>query len=152
MTYSIVAHDETTGEFGVAVASRFFAVGALVPHIRAGKGAVATQAFVSPIWGINAADRLAAGEAAPPTVHLATGIPTSLGALAKAAIATAGSGSGIEVLPARSFDVKGFCGTPERAAEVLGWRAGIALDEGLARLAQAMRVSGAPKPVTMPGH
>ncbi|SDO20952.1 Uncharacterized conserved protein, Ntn-hydrolase superfamily [Lutimaribacter pacificus] len=63
MTYSIVAHDETTGEFGVAVASRFFAVGALVPHIRAGKGAVATQAFVSPIWGIDAADRLAAGEA-----------------------------------------------------------------------------------------
>ncbi|MEI4488249.1 NAD-dependent epimerase/dehydratase family protein [Frigidibacter sp. MR17.14] len=96
------------------------------------------------------ADRLAAGEAAPPTVHLATGIPTSLGALAKAAIATAGSGSGIEVLPARSFDVKGFCGTPERAAKVLGWRAEIALDEGLARLARAMVSAGAPKPVTMP--
>ncbi|MFC6638955.1 DUF1028 domain-containing protein [Sulfitobacter sp. JBTF-M27] len=63
MTYSIVAHDANTGEMGVAVASRFFAVGALVPHIRAGKGAVATQAFVSPLWGIDAADRLAAGEA-----------------------------------------------------------------------------------------
>ncbi|MDQ2092418.1 DUF1028 domain-containing protein [Marimonas arenosa] len=63
MTYSIVAHDERTGELGIAVASRFFAVGALVPHIRAGKGAVATQAFVSPLWGIDAADRLAAGEA-----------------------------------------------------------------------------------------
>ncbi len=62
MTYSIVAHDASTGEFGVAVASRFFAVGALVPHIRAGRGAVATQAFVSPLWGIDAADRLAAGE------------------------------------------------------------------------------------------
>ncbi|MCE8009820.1 DUF1028 domain-containing protein [Aestuariivita sp.] len=62
MTYSIVAQDGQTGELGVAVASRFFAVGALVPHIRAGKGAVATQAFVSPLWGIDAADRLATGQ------------------------------------------------------------------------------------------
>lgn len=64
MTYSIVARDPATGHHGVAVASRFFAVGALVPHLRGGKCAVATQAFVSPIWGIEAADRMAAGEAA----------------------------------------------------------------------------------------
>ncbi|NKX45685.1 DUF1028 domain-containing protein [Roseicyclus persicicus] len=64
MTYSIVARDPDTGQYGVAVASRFFAVGALVPHIRGGKCAVATQAFVSPIWGLEAADRMAAGEAA----------------------------------------------------------------------------------------
>lgn len=63
MTYSIVARDARTGEMGVAVASRFFAVGALVPHIRAGKGAVATQAFVNPLWGIEAADLLANGGA-----------------------------------------------------------------------------------------
>ena len=63
MTYSIVALDPDTGHLGVAVASRFFAVGALVPQIRGGKGAVATQAFVSPLWGIEAADRLALGEA-----------------------------------------------------------------------------------------
>lgn len=63
MTYSIVARDPETGHHGVAVASRFFAVGALVPHLRGGKCAVATQAFVSPIWGIEAADRMAAGEA-----------------------------------------------------------------------------------------
>ncbi|PWK60628.1 DUF1028 domain-containing protein [Roseicyclus mahoneyensis] len=63
MTYSIVARDPETGHYGVAVASRFFAVGALVPHIRGGTCAVATQAFVSPIWGIEAADRMAAGEA-----------------------------------------------------------------------------------------
>lgn len=62
MTYSIVAHDEKTGELGVAVASRFFAVGALVPHIRPGKGAVATQAFINPLWGMDAADRLANGD------------------------------------------------------------------------------------------
>ena len=64
MTYSIVARDAATGHYGVAVASRFFAVGALVPHLRGGKCAVATQAFVSPIWGIEAADRMAAGEPA----------------------------------------------------------------------------------------
>jgi uncharacterized Ntn-hydrolase superfamily protein len=63
MTYSIVARDRDTGQYGVAVASRFFAVGALVPHIRGGRCAVATQAFVSPIWGLEAADRMAAGEA-----------------------------------------------------------------------------------------
>lgn len=64
MTYSIVARDPETGFYGVAVASRFFAVGALVPHIRPGRAAVATQAFVNPLWGIDAADRIEAGEAA----------------------------------------------------------------------------------------
>lgn len=62
MTYSIVARDPETGEFGVGVASRFFAVGALVPHIRPA-AAVATQAFVNPLWGVEGAERIAAGEA-----------------------------------------------------------------------------------------
>ena len=62
MTWSITARDPETGAFGVIVASRFFSVGTLVPHIRPGRCAVATQAFVSPLWGIEAADRLAAGE------------------------------------------------------------------------------------------
>ncbi len=63
MTYSIVARDPETGHLGVAVASRFFAVGALVPHIRP-NAAVATQAFVNPLWGAEGADRLARGERA----------------------------------------------------------------------------------------
>lgn len=63
MTYSIVARDPDTGHLGVAVASRFFAVGALVPHIRA-NAAVATQAFVNPLWGVEGADRLAQGQGA----------------------------------------------------------------------------------------
>ena len=63
MTYSIVARDPATGDLGIAVASRFFAVGALVPHIRGRRGAVATQAFVNPLWGTLGARRLAAGEA-----------------------------------------------------------------------------------------
>jgi uncharacterized Ntn-hydrolase superfamily protein len=64
MTYSIVARDPATGHFGIAVASRFFAVGALVPHIRGGIGAVATQAFVNPTYGPDGLRLLAAG--APP--------------------------------------------------------------------------------------
>jgi len=63
MTYSIVAKDPETGHLGIAVASRFFAVGALVPHIRSNV-AVATQAFVNPLWGVEGARRLSAGEAA----------------------------------------------------------------------------------------
>jgi uncharacterized Ntn-hydrolase superfamily protein len=62
MTWSIIARDPDTGWFGISVASRFFAVGALVPHIRDRRAAVCTQAFVSPLWGIEGADRIAAGE------------------------------------------------------------------------------------------
>ena len=68
MTYSIVARDPLTGQYGIAVASRFFAVGALVPQVRGGRCAVATQAFVNPVWGLDAARRLAEGEAAEAVV------------------------------------------------------------------------------------
>jgi len=63
MTYSIVARDPVSGELGVAVASRFFAVGSLVPHIRH-NAAMATQAFVNPMWGVEGIRRLSAGESA----------------------------------------------------------------------------------------
>jgi uncharacterized Ntn-hydrolase superfamily protein len=53
MTWSIIARDSATGHFGIAVATRFFAVGARVPHIAAGVGAVATQALVNPYYGID---------------------------------------------------------------------------------------------------
>jgi len=45
MTWSIITHDAATGAFAVAVATKAFAVGAIVPHLRAGVGAVATQSF-----------------------------------------------------------------------------------------------------------
>jgi uncharacterized Ntn-hydrolase superfamily protein len=48
MTWSIVARSDN-GDFGVAVASRFFAVGALCPHAQSGVGAVCTQALVNPL-------------------------------------------------------------------------------------------------------
>jgi uncharacterized Ntn-hydrolase superfamily protein len=63
MTWSIVARDPETGYLGIAVATRFFAVGGLVPHIRGGIGAVATQAFVSPLYGTDGLALLATGKA-----------------------------------------------------------------------------------------
>lgn len=62
MTYSIVARDPATGHLGVAVASRFFAVGAVVPHLRGRVGAVATQAFVNPTYGTDGLRLLEQGQ------------------------------------------------------------------------------------------
>ena len=53
MTWSIIARDSATGQFGIAVATRFFAVGARVPHIAATIGGIATQALVNPYYGID---------------------------------------------------------------------------------------------------
>ena len=55
MTWSIIAKDDTTGQIGIAVATRFFAVGARVPFIVAGHGGIATQALVNPYYGIDGA-------------------------------------------------------------------------------------------------
>ena len=51
MTWSIIARDRTTGQFGIAVATRFFAVGALTPHLKSGVGAIATQALINVFYG-----------------------------------------------------------------------------------------------------
>jgi uncharacterized Ntn-hydrolase superfamily protein len=50
-TFSIAAADPESGEVGVAVASRFFAVGSVVPFAKAGVGAVATQSFANTTYG-----------------------------------------------------------------------------------------------------
>jgi uncharacterized Ntn-hydrolase superfamily protein len=63
-TYSIVARDPSTRELGVAVQSHWFAVGPIVPWVRAGVGAVATQSIAEPAYGPRALDRLAQGERA----------------------------------------------------------------------------------------
>lgn len=60
MTWSIVARGPS-GEFGIAIASRFFAVGMLCPHTRSGVGAVATQALVNPHYGPKGLDLLEKG-------------------------------------------------------------------------------------------
>jgi uncharacterized Ntn-hydrolase superfamily protein len=67
MTWSIIARDNATGQFGIAVATRFFAVGARVPHIAARIGGIATQALVNPYYGIDGLKLLRQGHA-PRTV------------------------------------------------------------------------------------
>jgi len=58
MTWSIIARDAATGRLAIAVASKFLAVGAHVPYIAAGIGAVATQALVNPFYGPRGLQRL----------------------------------------------------------------------------------------------
>lgn len=68
MTYSIVALDHETGDLGVAVQSKFLAVGAVVPWARAGVGAIATQAYANVAFGPDGLDLLAAGVPAVDTL------------------------------------------------------------------------------------
>jgi uncharacterized Ntn-hydrolase superfamily protein len=72
MTWSIIASNPDTGQFGIAVASRFFAVGAVVPHIKSGIGAIATQALVNSFYGTEGLRRLEQGHAAPDVVSAVT--------------------------------------------------------------------------------
>lgn len=60
MTWSILARDEK-GRFGVAIASRFFAVGALCVHTARGVGALSTQALMNPLYGPRGIALLAGG-------------------------------------------------------------------------------------------
>src|SRR5258708_38721566 len=62
MTWSIIARDSLTGQIGIAVATRFFAVGARVPHIAPGIGGIATQALVNPYYGIDGVRLLREGK------------------------------------------------------------------------------------------
>ena len=61
MTWSIIARDPATGQIGIAVATRFFAVGARVPHIAPSVGGIATQALVNPYYGIDGVKLLREG-------------------------------------------------------------------------------------------
>jgi len=65
VTWSIVAFEPGTGEFGLAVTTKFFAVGGLCAFGAGGVGAVATQAFVNPLWGTDGLRLLAEGASAP---------------------------------------------------------------------------------------
>lgn len=67
-TFSIVAHDSVTGEWGVAVASREVAAGAFVPWLEAGAGAVATQAMINPSFGVDGLAMMRSGFSAEQTL------------------------------------------------------------------------------------
>ena len=67
MTWSIIARD-ASGAFGVAIATRFFAVGSLCPHAQSGVGALSTQALMNPHYGPQGLAMLRDGVAAPEVV------------------------------------------------------------------------------------
>jgi uncharacterized Ntn-hydrolase superfamily protein len=67
-TFSIVAYEPTRKEWGVAVASKYLAVGAVVPWAKAGVGAVATQSFVNVSYGPRGLELLASGKSADDVV------------------------------------------------------------------------------------
>ena len=68
MTWSIIARDSASGAFGVAIATRFFAAGALCPHAQSVVGALSTQALVNPHYGAQGLDLLRNGVPAPEVV------------------------------------------------------------------------------------
>jgi uncharacterized Ntn-hydrolase superfamily protein len=72
MTWSIIARDRPSGAFGVAVASKFFAVGAICPHGEGGVGALSTQALPNPLWGYRGMRLLREGMAAQAVVDHVT--------------------------------------------------------------------------------
>jgi uncharacterized Ntn-hydrolase superfamily protein len=88
MTWSILARDPQ-GRFGVAIASRFFAVGALCVHTRRGVGALSTQALLNPLYGPAGVALLSEGRSAADVVA------TLIGADAGQAVRQ------LHVLPAR---------------------------------------------------
>lgn len=72
-TYSIVAFDPVTGDLGVAVQSKFFGVGSVVPYARAGVGAIASQSYANPNYGPDGFALLARGWSAEETLAKLTG-------------------------------------------------------------------------------
>ena len=72
-TFSIVALDPATDELGVAVASKFFNVGTVVPWAKAKVGAIATQSYANVSYGVDGLTLLASGKAAKETLAQLTG-------------------------------------------------------------------------------
>ncbi|MBM7842521.1 DUF1028 domain-containing protein [Herpetosiphon giganteus] len=68
MTFSIVGYDQTTGDLGVAVASKFLAVGSVVSWAQAEAGAIATQSYANMSFGPNGLALLAQGQSAQATL------------------------------------------------------------------------------------
>jgi uncharacterized Ntn-hydrolase superfamily protein len=72
MTWSIIFHEKATGRIGIAVATKFFAVGARVPHIEPGKGAICTQALTNPLYGPRGRQLIRDGVGAADLIRLLT--------------------------------------------------------------------------------
>lgn len=71
-TFSIVAFDPKTKELGVAVQSKFLAVGSVVPFVEAGLGAIATQSWANPFYGPDGLRLLKEGKSPQEVVTILT--------------------------------------------------------------------------------
>lgn len=67
-TFSIVAYDPETQSWGVAVQSKFFGVGSVVPWAKAGVGAIATQSYANTTYGPKGLSLMAAGHSSSNTL------------------------------------------------------------------------------------
>ena len=67
-TFSIVAFDSKTAELGVAVQSKFLSVGAVVPWLECGVGALATQAWANTTYGPRGLEMLRDGASSAQTI------------------------------------------------------------------------------------
>jgi uncharacterized Ntn-hydrolase superfamily protein len=105
MTWSIIARDPSTGQFGIAVATRFFAVGACVPHIAPRIGAIATQALVNPYYGIDGLKLLREGR--PPREIIDTLVAADAGRESRQVHLMDASGS---IASHTGSDCVGWCG------------------------------------------
>ncbi len=72
MTWSIIFHERESGRIGIAVATKFFAVGARVPNIEPTKGAVCTQALTNPLYGPHGLRLIREGVGAADVVRILT--------------------------------------------------------------------------------
>ena len=71
-TYSIVAFDPATGDLGIAVQSKFFGVGSVVPWAKAGVGAVATQSYANTTYGPKGLKLMADGKSPEEALKILT--------------------------------------------------------------------------------
>lgn len=85
---------------------------------------------------INAIER---GEHALPPIHLTTGVPTTLSALAKLACKAAERELNFVEVPSRSYDVSKFWGNTAKTAQILGWNAKIPIEVGVYNLIQQFK-------------
>jgi uncharacterized Ntn-hydrolase superfamily protein len=76
MTFSIVGYCPNEKEWGIAVQSKFLAVGAVVPFAKAGVGAVATQSYANTTYGPKALELFAEGKTAEEAMQILTGDDT----------------------------------------------------------------------------
>ena len=72
MTWSILFHERDSGRIAIAVATKFFAVGARVPFIEPLKGGLCTQALLNPLYGPDGLNLIRAGASAGQVVKTLT--------------------------------------------------------------------------------